>query len=96
MVISLLGPPLCYIGSSVPVAQPVAPLQQGEQGGGAAGGISMGLGAKIEKERAAPRGVKAKGRSDGRRPCARAARERGLSLVRALSLVLALSPHVNF
>jgi hypothetical protein len=30
---SLLGPPLIYIGSSVPVAQPVAPQQWGSRGG---------------------------------------------------------------
>jgi hypothetical protein len=34
MVISQVGPPLLYICSSVPVAQPVAPMQRGEQGGG--------------------------------------------------------------
>ena len=46
--------------------------------------LALGLGATIEKERAAPRGAEAEGRSDGRRPCARVAREGELSLVRAL------------
>ena len=36
------------------------------------------------KERAAPRGGRAAGPYDGRRPCARVARERELTLVRAL------------
>ena len=48
--------------------------------------LALGLGATIEKERAAPRGGKAEGLTDGWRPCARVAREGELSLLRALSL----------
>jgi hypothetical protein len=44
---------------------------------------SIGLGATIEKEHAAPRGPEAEGRRDGRRPCAQVACEGELSLVRA-------------
>jgi hypothetical protein len=47
--------------------------------------LALGLGATIDKERAAPRGGRAAGPYDGRRPCARVARERELTLVRALS-----------
>ena len=46
--------------------------------------LALGLGATIDKERAAPRGGRAAGPYDGRRPCARVARERELTLVRAL------------
>ena len=49
--------------------------------------LALGLGATIEKERAAPRGGKAEGLTDGRRPCARVAREGELSLLRALPLL---------
>ena len=54
------------------VLEPVAPQ------------LALGLGATIEKEHAVPRGAEAEGQSDGRRPCARVAREGELSLVRAL------------
>ena len=52
-------------------------------GGVEIGLLALGLGATIEKERAAPRGGRAEGLTDGRRPCARVAREGELSLVRA-------------
>ena len=55
-------------------------------GGVEIGLLALGLGATIEKERAAPRGGRALGPTDGRRPCARVAREGELSLVRALPL----------
>jgi hypothetical protein len=45
--------------------------------------LALGLGATIEKEHAVPRGPEAEGRRDGRRPCARVAREGELSLGRA-------------
>ena len=47
--------------------------------------LALGLGATIEKEHAVPREGRAKGPTEGRRPCARVAREGELSLVRALT-----------
>jgi hypothetical protein len=51
--------------------------------------LALGLGATIEKEHAVPRGPEAEGRRDGRRPCARVAREGELSLGRAREGLLA-------
>ena len=55
----------------------------GEKGGG--GNNSGAGGYNRKKARYEPRGGRAAGPYDGRRPCARVARERELTLVRALS-----------